>query len=273
MIKIIDIDELFATFAKDYIEKNATGLTDEEIEENVDLIFTAFANTPCDELDGLSPKKYYDSFSSEELANALIKHLDSGISPSAYLCESLSNKKGAEEIIATLLDSNTEEKIVYAMNILSDKNCINYLDKYLEFVKNSDSETVIELATEVLRDNAKIVKERVLALYGVVKSDRKVNLVEILSNADKDDRVFEILVNEFNSNLDNIPLCAQYLSRYGDERALPILIEKIESDSIDFADFQELKCAIESLGGEYEAKRDFSRDKAFLAVKNHKHIN
>jgi len=201
MIKIIDIDELFACFAKDYIEKNATGLTDEEIEENVDLIFTAFANTPLKELDGLSPKKYYDSFSSEELANALVKHLESGIEPSAYLCESLSSKDGAEEIIATLLDEKTEEKIVYAMNILSDKNCNKYLDKYLEFIKNSDSETVVELATEILRDNANIVKERILALYGMVKPDRKVNLVEILSNAEKDDRIFEILVNEFNANL------------------------------------------------------------------------
>ena len=59
---------------------------------------------------------------------------------------------------------------------------------------------------------------------------------------------------------------ASYLAAYGDERALPILLERIEDTNIGFVEFQELKYAIEALGGEYKKQRDFTADKDFLAV-------
>ena len=59
---------------------------------------------------------------------------------------------------------------------------------------------------------------------------------------------------------------ASYLAAYGDERALPHLLRKIEDKSIGFVEFQELKYAIEALGGEYDEPRDFSDDKDYIAV-------
>ena len=59
---------------------------------------------------------------------------------------------------------------------------------------------------------------------------------------------------------------ASYLAAYGDERALPYLMERIEDRTIGFVEFQELKYAIEALGGEYKEPRDFSEDKDYLAV-------
>ncbi|MBO7187491.1 MAG: hypothetical protein J6V68_03745 [Clostridia bacterium] len=270
MIKIIDTDKLFQQFATEYVKKNAVNLTAEEIEENIELIFTAFANTTFSELDGLSPVKYYDSFSADELALALIEHLNSGIAPSAYLCESLAEKEGGEEIIAGLLNENDEEKISYAINLLNDKGSKNYLDKYLDFILNSTYSSVVELSTEALISNAEMVKERVLNAYGIAKLDRKINLVEILSYVKDDERAFKILIDEFNANPDKMMIYASYLSRYGDERAIEVLTLAISSDKIDYADYQELKCAIESLGGEVDIKKDFSKDKAFLSVKNFK---
>ena len=62
------------------------------------------------------------------------------------------------------------------------------------------------------------------------------------------------------------PVRAGYLAAYGDERALPHLMKRIEDRSIGFVEFQELKYAIEALGGEYNEPRDFSDDKDYLAV-------
>jgi uncharacterized protein YecA (UPF0149 family) len=59
---------------------------------------------------------------------------------------------------------------------------------------------------------------------------------------------------------------ASYLAAYGDERALEHLLKKIEDESIGFVEFQELKYAIEALGGEYDEPRDFSADKDYIAV-------
>jgi hypothetical protein len=63
---------------------------------------------------------------------------------------------------------------------------------------------------------------------------------------------------------------ASYLAAYGDERALPFLYERIRDESIGFVEFQELKYAIEALGGEYNEERDFSKDKDFVAVESAK---
>ena len=68
-------------------------------------------------------------------------------------------------------------------------------------------------------------------------------------------------------NPKKLSLYAGFVSRYGDERALPFLLEAIERDKISYADFEELRFAIESLGGEYNKERDFSSDKSYKAIK------
>ena len=52
------------------------------------------------------------------------------------------------------------------------------------------------------------------------------------------------------------------------ERALPFLTVAIEKEKISYADFEELRFAIEALGGSYDKERDFSRDKSFKKIKS-----
>ena len=85
--------------------------------------------------------------------------------------------------------------------------------------------------------------------------------------------MFDILVLEFAKHADNVPLYANYLAKYGDDRALPILMKAIEAEGISYADFEELRFAIEALGGIYDKKRDFSADKTFKKIKSIKKNN
>ena len=84
----------------------------------------------------------------------------------------------------------------------------------------------------------------------------------------RDERVFEILLNEFRGGED-VPMCAGYLASYGDERALPYLMDKIDEEGISYIEFQELKYAIEALGGEYTKQRDFSGDEYYELIRSH----
>lgn len=94
-------------------------------------------------------------------------------------------------------------------------------------------------------------------------------MLEILSRAKKrDEGIFRILLDEFLSDVGRVPMHAGYLAAYGDERALPYLMKKIEDRSIGFVEFQELKYAIEALGGEYNEPRDFSADKDFRTIED-----
>jgi len=96
---------------------------------------------------------------------------------------------------------------------------------------------------------------------------KKACLTEILSKTEKDDKVFDILIEQFAIHQDEIPLYAGYLARYGDERALPFLLTAIENEKLSYSDFNELKFAIESLGGEYDKERDFTKDKTYKKIK------
>ena len=91
-------------------------------------------------------------------------------------------------------------------------------------------------------------------------------MLEILSCVkERSDEVYETLLSAFLS-ADDTAVYAGYLAAYGDERALPVLLGRIEDRTIGFVEFQELKYAIEALGGEYDEPRDFTNDKDYLAI-------
>ena len=85
----------------------------------------------------------------------------------------------------------------------------------------------------------------------------------------RDERIFDILIGEFRRDDENVPMHASYLAAYGDERALPYLLDKIDGEGVTFIEFQELKYAIEALGGEYTKERDFSNDPYYEIIKAH----
>jgi tetratricopeptide (TPR) repeat protein len=113
-------------------------------------------------------------------------------------------------------------------------------------------------------------REKAIETYK--KGIEKGYMLEILSRVTLgEDAIYQILLEAFqNADEKELPLCAGYLAAYGDERALPHLYRKIEDKSIGFVEFQELKYAIEALGGEYDEERDFTADKDYMRVQSAK---
>ncbi|MBE5750525.1 MAG: hypothetical protein E7346_06645 [Clostridiales bacterium] len=269
MIKIIDIDELFDKYISDYVYKNIGKVKPEEIENRIPELYVEFGDKSLKDLDGKTPNTFYKDYSGEELLECLKGHLNKGVAVSDFLCEAITgNKKNEDALCKELKQDNDEEFTLYLMNMLSDMNSEKAADRYLEFVLWDYSEVIRELATELLCGFAERVKEKILAQFKDVEESKKVNLTEILSNCKNDDRVFDILVAEFMKHQENIPVYAGYLSKFGDERAIPFLTVAIEKEKISYADFEELRFAIETLGGEYTKERDFSADKTYKRIKN-----
>lgn len=133
--------------------------------------------------------------------------------------------------------------------------------------ENKFDEDIRDAAVEKLKENADKATEAALKFYK--EGTAKEYMLEILSRAKKrDEGIFRILLDEFLSDVGRVPMHAGYLAAYGDERALPYLMKKIEDRSIGFVEFQELKYAIEALGGEYNEPRDFSADKDFRTIED-----
>lgn len=267
MIKIIDIDKLFEKYIKGYVLENIGKVKPEEIENKIPELYVKFGNEKLNELDGKTPSTYYKDFSAFQLVQCLQTHLKQGVEVSDFLCEALAVPSSEDALVKAIESDGEEEFIVYIMNMLSDIRSQKCFDRYLQFISWDYGETIKELATEHLREWADSVKEKVLALYNQSQERVKEYLVEILVGCSKDDRVFDILIEQFCLNTQNVPLYANYLAKYGDERALPYLMKEIEKEKITYADFEELRFAIEALGGEYNKIRSFKADKTFEKIK------
>ena len=267
MIKVIDIDGLFDKYISDYVYSNVGKASPEEIENKIPELYEKFGDESLNELDGKTPNTYYAETSANELVNVLKQHTQQGVPVSDFLCEALRDNDSENALVEALNDEENEEFTLYVMNILNDKGSTKASGRYLDFVLWDYSETIRELATELLGEMANLVKDRILKEFHEVDGVKKACLTEILSKAEKDDKVFDILIEQFAIHQDEIPLYAGYLARYGDERALPFLLTAIENEKLSYSDFNELKFAIESLGGEYDKERDFTKDKTYKKIK------
>ena len=197
MVKIIDLDKVFDKFIKSFVYENIGKVKPEEIENKIPQLYLEFASKNLTELGGETPTSYYEKFTAEELLNALYTHVETGVSVSDFLIESLLKKEDCEEKVANAIkEDSLEEFTTYLMNILNDKKSKLALSRYLEFVLYDYSEPIRELAIELLTEFADLVKEQVLVAYSEQTEEKRVYLTEILSGASKDDRVFNILINE-----------------------------------------------------------------------------
>ena len=267
MIKIIDIDSLFDKYISDFVYKNIGKIEPDEIENKIPELYEKFGVEKLEELDGKSPEEFYKGYSGEQLVECLKNHIQQGVEISDFLCETITENANNEHSLIKALDEEGEEFLLYVMNMLCDMDSKNCAKRFLEMVLWDYSAPIKELATEFLKERSDIVKEEILLQFRESNDETKEYLTEILSGCKNDDRVFDILIEQFAKNENKIPIYAGYLAKYGDDRALPFLLAQIEKEKISYADFEELRFAIEALGGEYNKARDFKNDKSYKKIK------
>lgn len=270
MNKMIDIDSYFEKYLREYIKKNTGKYTEEEWESKIPELYEEFSNTPLEVLDNKTPNTYFLGVDGVTLVNLLVSYLQSNISVPDYLCEAIISSTDSEKSLISLLNTDNDEVLMYALNLLSDMDSVLCLNHLVEFILDGGTSVgVKDVSAEMLARHPEKVKDKLVSLYNDSGEEEKEYFTDILSRCQKDDRVFEILVDAFASHTDNYAYYSSLLARYGDERALPLLYEAIETN-VDYAEFSEIKFAIETLGGEYLQQRDFSKDKIYKKIVNNK---
>ncbi len=261
MKPLIDFDALFDEKLSRYMEENAGKYTERQWESLIPKLYKSFGDTYIKST-GNSPKGYYADMTDKELTETLKAHIEKGISVSDFLCRELESRGCPDELLS-LFDSDNEELLTFTVNIAGDNP--KAYDAYFALLQRDVDGEIKDAVVEGLKAGADLAKERALTLYQA-KVDREY-MLEILSRCKtRDDRIFDILLTEFRTSTEDIPMHASYLAAYGDERALPVLLDYIDREEINYLEFQELKFAIEALGGEYTRPRDFTDDVYFREI-------
>lgn len=261
-MKLIDFDEKFNRKIAEMIEKHAGEHSEDEWEDVIAQAYRKFGDTYLAAI-GKTPRKYFAEMGDEQLVETLKEYLLQGISVPDLLCEEIEGR-GVFPALLSLLHDTDEELVHYALNLIGPDR--RALDRYCEMLSEEEyDEHIKDMLADLLKERADDVLERVLPLAG---TDNAPYALEILSKTTKRDaRAFNALSEAFaESDDEDKPLYAGYLASFGDDRALPALLAEIERTDIGFVLFQELKFAIEALGGEYEKERDFSSDPAYKKI-------
>lgn len=260
-MKLIDFDGLFDEKLTVFMEENKNKYTEKQWEDIIPKLYKKFGDTYVSKVK-CTPKEYYSKMTDETLVETLRSHIKEEVPVPEFLCAEIESRGTVEMLLPMLSDEDTQS-VSYAINLIGDDE--RAFDAYFDILTEERAdEDVRSDVTDIFRLHADEVKARVLETYE--KNIAKDAMLEILSRVkERDEAVYATLLAAFLSG-EETPMRASYLASYGDERALPYLLEKIEDKTIGFVEFQELKYAIEALGGEYDEPRDFTADKDYLAV-------
>lgn len=260
-MKLVDFDGLFDEKLTQFMEENKNKYTEKQWEDIIPKLYKKFGDTFVAKVK-CTPKEYYAKMTGEELVQTLREHLVKDVPVPEFLCAEIESR-GEAETLAPMLFDEDEAAVSYAINLIGDDP--KAYDAYFTILeKGLSTEDVRSDLADVFKLHADEVKERAFA--DLEKGIAKEYTLEILSRVkEKEERIFQALLSAFLSG-ENVPMHASYLAAYNDERALSYLMEKIEDQTIGFVEFQELKYAIEALGGEYDKPRDFTNDKDYIAV-------
>ncbi len=261
MKKLIDFDGLFDERLAQYMQENAKKYTEKQWETIIPRLYKKFGETVIARL-GTTPQGYYAAMDDKELVETLVRHTQEDVPVSDFLCREIEQRR-PDGLFSLILCEN-QQLALFAVNLAGEDQRAD--SAYFTIIGTSSDEELKDAVCDRLKAAADRVKEQAKAFYE--KGTDRERMLEILSRVRaRDEKVFEILMREFKESGENLPMRASYLAAYGDERALPVLLDTIDRDDINYLEFQELKYAIEALGGEYTTPRDFSDDAYYQEVR------
>ena len=261
MKKLIDFDGLFDEKLAQYMQENAGKYSEKQWESIIPKLYKSFGDTFVKRANN-TPKGYYAEMSDAELIETLVRHVEEDVPVSDFLCNEIEARNCPDGLV-TLVQAGDERLVTLAVNLAGGNP--KAFDAYFSLLERDVDSEVKDAVADQLKAGADDAKERALERYE--KGVEPELMLEILSRCkQRDERVYAVLLSAFRLDDENIPMHASYLASYGDERALPVLLETIDRDEINFLEYQELKYAIEALGGEYTRPRDFTNDPYYQEI-------
>jgi HEAT repeat protein len=196
----------------------------------------------------------------------LVDETENG-SPSALLLDRIVELDCVEQLKSLIEGDYSAEVKIQAINLLLETGAGHPVEKYVQILCDAnEDEGLKELCVETLTTMPNEVSALLYPLIPTADYTLKGLIAEILVGAEKDERIYELLQDLFE-NGNNVSLYAGFIAKYGDERAMTYLYKAL--DNCNYADYTEIRNAIESLGGTVDDEyRDFSSDPYYKALKN-----
>ena len=270
----IDFDRRFSVFLNNWLEKNRhiyKGNMD-KVEELVPEIYEEFLNTPLEEDATVIPLSYFSRYDDAAfLIGWMQAYRKAGISIPDMLMERIVELgEPAEKELYRLVcaEEASEEMRMTAASLLQELDSTLPLTFYADAVAAAQTDSgLIELFTESLIHMGKEATIAARDRYYQATGTGKMAFLDILSRAVEKGDTYELIVEQLKAGNERIGLLVSYLARLNEERALPLLYNLCKNPDIGYLDYIEVVNAIDTLGGEAPAEREFSGDPAYESLR------
>jgi len=270
----IDFDKQFERYTRDWMEKNA-----EKYNNNMDIIeammpeiYMDFLSTPATWLGGVSPEVYFEQYSDAAmLIEWMCAYYEQEIPVPDLLLERITALGEASETLLLGLpfnDSVPHEAALTAISLLGELDSVAPMHIYIDFIASlEEPDEKGDMCAEALLAMGSCVVEPILACLDRAKDTARDIFADILSNYPGEEKAFHLLLERFENCDDRHALFASYLAKFGDDRALPVLLAAALDDRTNYLDYVEIVSAIDALGGERPPERDFNGDPYYESLK------
>lgn len=273
-MKCIDFDKQFERYTRDWMARNAETYNNDMdvIEGMMPEIYMEFMSKPAAWLEGLSPEAYFDQFDDAGmLIDWMCAYYEQGVPVPDLLLERITALGSAAEegLLALPFGKNVpHEAALTAISLLRELESIAPMQAYIDYIHElEEPDEKGDMCAESLLSMGDAVIEPILAQLDTAKQTARDIFADILSNFPGDDRIFMLLMERFEHCEDRHALFASYLAKFGDDRALPVLLAAALDDNTHYLDYVEIVSAIDELGGECPPERDFSGDPYYESLK------
>ncbi len=264
----IDFDKLFENYAdRYYTEHESEYESPDDFAKDLDAVYHNWATSPQESLGGLSPSEFFNRIPTEELVDILKGACAGDNNPSSLLYDRIATEPILLPDLVELAKSATDEKLLtVTMSLISELGGAADIF-YIDMLERDVDAAVKEQCIEMLCSHADEVKSELIARAKATDDIGMIELyVEPLTYCEPgDDDILSLLRLLLKSD-PNIAYVAALMGRYGDDRAAADLYPLL--DTCDYAEFIEIRNAIEELGGSVDPDyRDFSDDPLYKALK------
>ena len=271
----INFDQKFEQYMGVWMKNNAA-----KYKNNMDIIegmmpdvYMEFLAKPATWLGGKAPQDYFGQYDdAAQLVDWLCEYERTGVPVPDLLLDRIGELGDAAEApLLALLDNDAtpDAAVMTAISLLREIESTAPMQRYIERIAALESpDERADMYAESLQSMGEAVVAPILAALPAAGEMGRDIFADILSNFPGQGESFRLLMERFERCDDRRALFASYLAKYGDDRALPALRRAAEDPQVNYLDFVEISSAIEALGGERPAEREFAGDPYYESLKH-----
>lgn len=270
----IDFDKKFEAYMRGWVSRNSARYKDnmDVIESMMPDIYMEFLSKPATWLGGKSPEAYFEQFhDAQALVKWMCEYYKQGVPVPDLLLERITALgETAEAALLPLIFGKKipHEASLTAISLLGEMESIAPMKAYIEFIAALDEpDEKGDMCAEALQAMGAKVVSPILDVLDQAKETGRDVFADILSNYPGEEQTYVLLMERFTHCLDRRALFASYLAKFGDDRALEALKLAAQDEEVNYLDYVEIVSAIEALGGERPAEREFAGDPYYESMK------